>query len=143
MPDRPYFFHIASGHPKVQSSGCISKHLTVCAHKVSRHAEKSGTLHAQVAKLRAYHYTAQSVPEKAGLARYGLDLIKGTLRNNVDAGVIEPVLAKTKILQVPSSSLLLAGKKWLLFLRHACASWVDYHKLHSSVAWQCCCTSSD
>ena len=52
-----------------------------------------------MAKLRAYHYTAQSVPEKAGLARYGLDLIKGALRDNVAAGVIEPVLAKTKILQ--------------------------------------------
>ncbi len=56
-------------------------------------------LRMQVAKLRAYHYTAQSVPEKAGLAQYGLDLVKGTLRNNVEAGVIEPVLAKTKILQ--------------------------------------------
>ena len=55
---------------------------------------------AQVAKLRAYHYTAQTKPEKAGLARYGLDLIKGALRNNVEAGVLEPVLAKLKIIQV-------------------------------------------
>ena len=54
----------------------------------------------QVAKLRAYHYTAQTKPEKAGLARYGLDLIKGALRNNVEAGVLEPVLAKLKIIQV-------------------------------------------
>ncbi len=54
----------------------------------------------QVAKLRAYHYTAQTKPEKAGLARYGLDLIKGALRNNVEAGVLEPVLAKVKIIQV-------------------------------------------
>ena len=56
----------------------------------------------QVAKLRAYHYTAQTKPEKAGLARYGLDLIKGALRNNVEAGVLEPVLAKVKIIQVSS-----------------------------------------
>ena len=54
----------------------------------------------QVAKLRAYHYTAQTKPEKAGLARYGLDLIKGALRNNVEAGVLEPVLSKLKIIQV-------------------------------------------
>lgn len=56
----------------------------------------------QVAKLRAYHYTAQTKPEKAGLARYGLDLIKGALRNNVEAGVLEPVLSKLKIIQVSS-----------------------------------------
>jgi T-complex protein 1 subunit alpha len=56
-----------------------------------------------VAKLRAYHYTAQTKPEKAALARYGLDLVKGVLRNNVEAGVIEPVLAKVKIIQVPPS----------------------------------------
>ncbi len=53
-----------------------------------------------MAKLRAYHYTAQTKPEKRGLQHYGLDLIAGALRNNVEAGVIEPVLAKTKIIQV-------------------------------------------
>ncbi len=63
---------------------------------------------AQVAKLRAYHYTAQSVPEKAQLAHFGLDLVKGALRNNVEAGVIEPVLAKTKILQARRAQLCLA-----------------------------------
>jgi len=60
----------------------------------------------QVAKLRAYHYTAQTKPEKAGLSRYGLDLIKGTLRNNVEAGVLEPVLSKLKIIQVGSQVYL-------------------------------------
>ena len=59
-----------------------------------------GLCGVQVAKLRAYHYTAQTKLEKAGLARYGLDLIKGALRNNVEAGVLEPVLAKLKIIQV-------------------------------------------
>ena len=56
----------------------------------------------QVAKLRAYHYTAQTKPDKAALARYGLDLVKGVLRNNVEAGVIEPVLSKIKMIQVRS-----------------------------------------
>ena len=65
----------------------------------------------QVSKLRAYHYTAQTKPEKAGLSRYGLDLIKGALRNNVDAGVLEPALAKVKIIQVRSC---VAGKPFTL-----------------------------
>ncbi|CAL5219347.1 g1163 [Coccomyxa viridis] len=59
-----------------------------------------------VAKLRAYHYTAQTKPEKAGLARYGLDLIKGALRNNVEAGVLEPVLSKVKIIQFATEAAI-------------------------------------
>lgn len=30
----------------------------------------------------------------------GLDLYKGTIRNNLEAGVIEPAMSKVKILQV-------------------------------------------
>lgn len=30
----------------------------------------------------------------------GLDLVKGTVRNNLEAGVIEPAMSKVKILQV-------------------------------------------
>ncbi len=65
----------------------------------------------QVSKLRAYHYTAQTKPEKAGLSRYGLDLIKGQLRNNVEAGVLEPALAKVKIIQVRNC---VAGRPFVL-----------------------------
>ena len=53
-----------------------------------------------IAKLRAYHYTAQSKPEKKHLSNFGLDLEHGSIRDNVAAGVLEPVLAKTKIIQV-------------------------------------------
>ena len=53
-----------------------------------------------IAKLRAYHYTAQNKKEKQHLAKYGLDLLQGSIRDNVAAGVLEPVLAKTKIIQV-------------------------------------------
>ena len=59
-----------------------------------------------MAKLRAYHHTAQAKPEKAHLARFGLDLVEGTVRNNVEAGILEPTLAKTKIIQVNTASLL-------------------------------------
>ena len=45
-------------------------------------------------------WVLQTRPEKKHLAQFGLDLIKGEVRNNVQAGVLEPVLAKTKIIQV-------------------------------------------
>lgn len=34
----------------------------------------------------------------------GLDLSKGTTRNNLEAGVIEPAMSKVKIIQVKSVS---------------------------------------
>ncbi|KAJ6344415.1 hypothetical protein OIU76_006019 [Salix suchowensis] len=43
-----------------------------------------------VAKLRAYHHTAQTKADKKQLSSMGLDLLKGTVRNNLEAGVIEP-----------------------------------------------------
>ena len=30
----------------------------------------------------------------------GLDLVNGTIRNNLEAGVIEPAMSKVKIIQV-------------------------------------------
>ncbi|KAK9846280.1 hypothetical protein WJX81_000900 [Elliptochloris bilobata] len=59
-----------------------------------------------VAKLRAYHYTAQTRPEKKHMSRFGLDLINGTVRNNVEAGVLEPVLAKIKIIQFATEAAI-------------------------------------
>ena len=42
----------------------------------------------------------QTRQEKKHLSQFGLDLINGEVRNNVQAGVLEPTLAKTKIVQV-------------------------------------------
>ncbi|GMP42806.1 hypothetical protein CsSME_00012417 [Camellia sinensis var. sinensis] len=53
-----------------------------------------------VAKLRVYHHTAQTKPDKKHLSSMGLDLLKGTIRNNLEAGVIEPATSKVKIIQV-------------------------------------------
>jgi T-complex protein 1 subunit alpha len=53
-----------------------------------------------VAKLRAFHHTAQSSPDKRNLGQCGLDLINGEVVNNVEAGVLEPALSKTKMIQV-------------------------------------------
>lgn len=57
-----------------------------------------------VSRLASFHYTAQTRPEKKHYAHYGLDLVDGVVRDNVEAGVLEPVLAKVKIVQVRSAS---------------------------------------
>ena len=57
-----------------------------------------------IARLRAYHHTAQTRQDKKHLANFGLDLEEGAIRNNAEAGVLEPVLAKTKIIQVLSTA---------------------------------------
>jgi len=44
--------------------------------------------------------TPQTQPDKAGLAEFGLDLVEGCVRNNVEAGVLEPAISKTKMIQV-------------------------------------------
>lgn len=52
-----------------------------------------------VAKLRAYHNASQSAPAgdpKRGLKYYGLDLHKGEVRDNIKAGVMEPMISKVK-----------------------------------------------
>eukprot|EP00899_Mesostigma_viride_P020107 jgi/Mesvir1/28098/Mv04685-RA.1 len=59
-----------------------------------------------VAKLRAYHHTAQTKPEKAHLSSYGLDLYNGVIRNNVEAGVIEPAMMKVKIIQFATEAAI-------------------------------------
>jgi len=55
-----------------------------------------------VAKLRAYHHAAQTAPigdPKKGLMHYGLDLLKGEVRDNLKAGVLEPTVSKVKSLK--------------------------------------------
>eukprot|EP00891_Asterochloris_glomerata_P000845 jgi/Astpho2/845/Aster-00693 len=59
-----------------------------------------------VAKLRATHYTAQTKSEKKYLNQFGLDLINGAVINNVEAGVLEPALAKTKIIQFATEAAI-------------------------------------
>ncbi|XP_043700697.1 T-complex protein 1 subunit alpha [Telopea speciosissima] len=59
-----------------------------------------------VAKLRAYHHTAQTKADKQHLSSMGLDLSKGTIRNNLEAGVIEPAMSKVKILQFATEAAI-------------------------------------
>ncbi|XP_076930513.1 T-complex protein 1 subunit alpha-like [Bidens hawaiensis] len=59
-----------------------------------------------VAKLRAYHHTAQTKADKKHLSSMGLDLLNGTVRNNLEAGVIEPAMSKVKILQFATEAAI-------------------------------------
>jgi T-complex protein 1 subunit alpha len=55
-----------------------------------------------VSKLRAYHNSAQIAADsdpKKQLKWFGLDLIKGELRDNIKAGVLEPAVSKIKSLK--------------------------------------------
>ncbi|KAJ3037751.1 T-complex protein 1 subunit alpha [Rhizophlyctis rosea] len=62
-----------------------------------------------VAKLRAHHNAAQnSVGDKAKaeLKWSGLDLIKGVVRNNMKAGVLEPAMSKIKSLKAATEAAI-------------------------------------
>lgn len=71
--------------------------LLVIPKTLSVNAGKDST--ELVAKLRAYHNAAQSAAAtdpKRGLRFYGLDLVKGEVRDNLKAGVLEPMVSKIK-----------------------------------------------
>eukprot|EP01137_Pigoraptor_chileana_P008565 Opistho-2@55577 len=59
-----------------------------------------------VAKLRAYHNTAQVDPTKAELKWTGLDLVEGILRDSVKAGVLEPGLSKVKSIKFATEAAI-------------------------------------
>ncbi|GLI64007.1 hypothetical protein VaNZ11_007161 [Volvox africanus] len=59
-----------------------------------------------VAALRAYHYKAQTQPDQATCAQFGLDLVEGKLRNNVEAGVLEPAMSKLKMIQFATEAAI-------------------------------------
>ncbi|CAD5192600.1 unnamed protein product [Musa acuminata subsp. malaccensis] len=59
-----------------------------------------------VAKLQAYHHTAQTKADKQHLSSMGLDLSKGIVRNNLEAGVIEPAMSKVKIIQFATEAAI-------------------------------------
>ncbi|KAK3222788.1 hypothetical protein Dsin_009813 [Dipteronia sinensis] len=59
-----------------------------------------------VAKLRAYHHTAQTKADKKHLSSMGLDLTKAAVRNNLEAGVIEPAMSKVKIIQFATEAAI-------------------------------------
>jgi len=59
-----------------------------------------------VARLRAYHNTAQTNDRKKDLSMCGLDLIDGKVRNNLKAGVLEPAMSKVKAIQFATEAAI-------------------------------------
>mmetsp|Transcript_32003 Transcript_32003/g.60172 ORF Transcript_32003/g.60172 Transcript_32003/m.60172 type:complete len:500 (+) Transcript_32003:15-1514(+) len=59
-----------------------------------------------VAKLRAYHHKAQNKSDKAHLAGFGLDLVNGVVRNNLEEGVLEPAMSKLKSIQFATEAAI-------------------------------------
>jgi T-complex protein 1 subunit alpha len=59
-----------------------------------------------VAKLRAYHNNSQTKPNQSHLKRVGLDLLNGTIRDSVAAGVLEPALSKIKSLKFATEAAI-------------------------------------
>lgn len=76
--------------------------LMVIPRVLSVNAAKDAT--ELVSVLKSYHYTAQHPPANGATADenlkfMGLDLIKGEVRDNLHAGVVEPALSKIKSLR--------------------------------------------
>merc|ERR1711998_685236 len=59
-----------------------------------------------VAKLRANHHAAQTDTSKADKKNFGLDVHEGKIRNNLEAGVIEPAVCKTKCIQFATEAAI-------------------------------------
>jgi len=59
-----------------------------------------------VAKLRAYHNSSQTKDEHANLKWVGLDLVNGVVRDNKEAGVLEPSVSKIKSLKFATEAAI-------------------------------------
>jgi len=59
-----------------------------------------------VSKLRAHHNLSQKKEEKQYMKNDGLDLVNGTIRDNLKAGVIEPAMSKIKSLQFATEATI-------------------------------------
>jgi len=59
-----------------------------------------------VAKLCTLHTAAHKIPEKKHFSRYGLDLIAGKVRDNTEAGVLEPAISKVKCIKFATEAAI-------------------------------------
>jgi T-complex protein 1 subunit alpha len=59
-----------------------------------------------VAKLRAYHNASQKDEKDKKYQNYGLDLLNGKIIDNIEAGVLEPALAKVKYIQFATEAAI-------------------------------------
>ncbi|KAG2410348.1 T-complex protein [Vigna angularis] len=82
----------------------FAESLLIIPKVLSVNAAKDAT--ELVAKLRAYHHSAQTKADKKHLSSMGLDLSEGKIRNNLEAGVIEPAMSKVKIIQFATEAAI-------------------------------------
>jgi len=59
-----------------------------------------------VGRLRSVHNSSQMDEEHAKLKYYGMDLIKGKVRDNMAAGVLEPAISKIKSLRFATEAAI-------------------------------------
>ena len=61
-----------------------------------------------IAKLRVFHNASQKPDDekKKELKYSGLDLVNGKIRNNVNAGVLEPTMSKIKSLKFATEAAI-------------------------------------
>lgn len=59
-----------------------------------------------VAKLRAYHNTAQTKPEAGNFKHHGLNLTEGKVQDCVSSGVLEPAISKIKSLKFATEAAI-------------------------------------
>ncbi|KAK4525798.1 hypothetical protein GAYE_SCF16G3707 [Galdieria yellowstonensis] len=59
-----------------------------------------------ISKLRAVHNAAQSDSNKGNLSHMGLDLENGLLRDNLEAGILEPAMSKIKSIQLATEAAI-------------------------------------
>lgn len=78
--------------------------LLVIPKQLSVNAAKDAT--ELVAKLRAHHHLAQTVADKKDHQWMGLDLVKGEVRDNLKAGVLEPGISKVKSIQFATEACI-------------------------------------
>ncbi|TVU01407.1 hypothetical protein EJB05_53120 [Eragrostis curvula] len=82
----------------------FAESLLIIPKVLSVNAAKDAT--ELVAKLRAYHHTAQTKADKQHFSSMGLDLSKGIIRNTLEHGVIEPAMSKVKIIQFATEAAI-------------------------------------
>jgi len=78
--------------------------LLVIPKTLASNAAKDST--QLVAKLRAFHYKSQTEKENSHLKWAGLDLENGNIRDNKEAGILEPMISKVKCLKFATEAAI-------------------------------------
>eukprot|EP00126_Sphaerothecum_destruens_P007246 Sdes_comp19760_c0_seq1m11801 len=82
----------------------FAKSMLVIPKTLAVNAAKDST--ELVAKLRAFHNTSQVDATKRNLKWTGLDLIEGVVRDNREAGVLEPAIGKIKCIKFATEAAI-------------------------------------